>query len=311
MKKILFIAALAATVMSSCSNEDDLTGSTANVTDNNEIAFVTNNQAMAQTRSVTTSLTDFYVTAVTEDNEHYIERARMALSSGTFKSTNTKLYWPTTGKLNFYALNALMPIKYNENGVPQHTFTGVDGDKDYVAAVSANTSKVSVVPLTFNHIMTRVGVTVTMNNDLLDYKLKSIKAVDIRNGGVYTFGTTTGDYGSWTWDENQYRTYEWTTNLPCEIRQGQEEYVGTQFFNVIPQKSTPTFTLEYEVYQNGVLIADYTGSNAREVDVNVDWSPGQVINYIFYLDANEDELRFSATVNPWSTSDDEDVDYWN
>ena len=53
------------------------------------------------------------------------------------------------------------------------------------------------------------------------------------------------------------------------------------------------------------------GSNARGEDVNVDWSPGQAINYIFYLDANEDKLRFSTTVTPWSTADEEDVDYWN
>ena len=305
MKKILFIAALAATVMSSCSNEDDLTSSTISNTQSNEIAFQTS-ASKTLTRSVTTSLSDFYVDGWTGNplGYCYLLNEHVTLDSGTFKGANGALYWPTEGNLSFYALN--VPFTDTTQGGTNSdylmkTFTDVDGDADYVAAVSLNTAKTDVVPLTFKHILCRIGTKAVGTNSTHSYKLKSIK-MNTCGTGVYTFiNTDKSNPGTWSSSSSSTKDYTWKTGLPHGV--STSGYSLTESFNVIPLTTgNATFTIEYEVYYGSVKIGDYTGTNARTVSVSRgNWAPGKAINYNFYLDesSNETELQFSSSIDGW------------
>lgn len=299
MKKILFMAAMAVFGLSSCSNDDDATGmENAN---SNEIVFKTSNHKV-ETRSVTTSLNSFYVTVTTETGAEYINRAFYSLSGGVFTSTG-HFYWPLSGNLNFFALNTLQKMTITD-GIPSHTFTDVNGDADYVAAVKMSAAKCATVPLTFKHILTRIGVKVLTDDDMLEFNMKSLKMTTPCNG-TYTFDDVTGGSGYWNLTNDETKDYSWTANMPFVFGQG-DEYIGTQYFNVVPHNTTITFTAEYEVYENGVKVADYTGDNAREVDIDVEWSAGQAVNYVLYLSSHEDTIKFTSTVSPWSASEEDD-----
>ena len=296
MKKILFMAALAATVMSSCSNDDDFANASS-VTNSNEIAFQTTNPQGATTRAVVESLSDFYVTAVTQDKDAYIQHHLVSLSGGTFQSQTAKLYWPTSGTLNFYAINDDQPITIVD-GIPQYTFSAIDGDKDIVAALRTGTSKMSVVPLTFNHILTRVGFKVKSTDSNLVIKLKSI-TMNASNSGTYIFGSSTGASGTWK-SGSGFNGYSWTKSLPYEINSTQTEY-ASEYLNLMPNSDGIAINVEYEVYQNGIKIADYTGSNCRGVELSNSWKPSQVINYVLSIGASEDSFKFTSTVNSWDS----------
>ena len=310
MKKILFLAAMTAAVMTSCSNEDDLTGSNSNVTDTNEIAFQTSNPK-ALTRSVTTSLSDFYVEGWTGNplGYCYLLNEHVTLDGGTFKGANGALYWPTEGNLSFYALN--VPFTDTTQGGTNgdylmKTFTDVDGDADYVAAVSLSTSKMDVVPLTFKHILCRVGAKAVGTNSAHNYTLKSIK-MNTCGTGVYTFiNSDKSNPGTWSSSSTSTKDYTWKTGLPHGV--STSGYSLTDYFNVIPLTTgNVTFTVEYEVYYGSVKIGDYTGSNARTVSISrSNWASGKAINYKFYLDesSSETELQFSSTIEAWGDASD-------
>ena len=83
MKKILLLSAIALGVMTSCSNDDMLSGTSDSSVDANSIVFSTGENASVATRSgvTITSLSKFTVDAVTPDKKNYFSSVDFTFNS--------------------------------------------------------------------------------------------------------------------------------------------------------------------------------------------------------------------------------------
>ena len=108
MKKILLLSAITLGVMTSCSNDEMLSGTSDSSIDANSIVFSTGENASVATRSgvTVTSLSQFTVDAVTKDKKNYFSSVDFTFNSAksVFESA-TPYYWPTDGSLSFFAIS--------------------------------------------------------------------------------------------------------------------------------------------------------------------------------------------------------------
>lgn len=316
MKKFFLFAAIAVAALSSCSNDDDVVGeaSVPSSLAKDQIAFTTTNNAVTRAGDVT-SLSAFTATAITNDGKVYFDDMPFALSSGVFTSMDP-YFWPAAGTLDFFAVNvgAIRTV----SGVPSVVFSGNNGSNDFVAATYKKAAKMTTVPLTFRHILSRLTVKVKPYDasDGYDYQVVSVKAY-VKGSGTYKFDATTGGAGTWE-GKKDYVTYSFTTGLPGYIGKSYSGKVlaPTQAYYVIPATTSSdmvTFDVDYKVYKNGVLIADCTGDNCGSIDISEpDLAMGKSVCYILepsYYEDGSNVIKFSATVTPWGTTQEIDSDY--
>lgn len=124
--------------------------------------------------------------------------------------------------------------------------------------------------------------------------------------GTYTFGTTTGSAGSWD-TAPVTKDYPYAEGIgsgidiaPGQNAVGQHAPLGNLFWNVLP--ASPTFEVEYQVLQNGQIIADYTGSNKKTVTDDTPITMGNKYVYMFKLNDTPDpfkEIKFTKTITEY------------
>ncbi len=314
MKKILFLAAMTAAMLTSCSNDEVIE---SGVSENSAISFQTTGQK-AMTRSVVTSLSNFYVSAITSDNATYFYGQNFTLNGGIF-SSSTPYYWPTGKTLDFYATNqncefslpAAASNDYDHDPVIRYEVEA-DGDNDAVMAVSLNASKQTTVPLTFKHILTRIGVKVTSsdNDNNLTYVVKSVKFPVYTKATYDIFsGETSGQWADI--DNDSYSTMDYCNGSDHSFTGG-NSWTCSEMYNIIPAPNWhPSVTIEYQILQNGQVIVDKTGDDAAIAYIDCPsegWTQGSCFNFVFYLSNSESgtPIQFSSTVTSWDETADDD-----
>lgn len=316
MKKILFLsAALTAMVMTSCSNDEIIENGSSR---ENPVISFTSAPQNAMTRSVVTSLNSFCVNAITSDRNTYVTNEEFTLSGGKFTSSSP-YYWPTSKTLSFFAINesgnatfpALASGDFSHGPVIRYD-VDTDGDRDIVVATCLNASKQETVPLTFKHVLSRVGVKFTSvdSDNSLTYVVKSVK-VPAYLKAYYSFyeGKSTGE---WEYLSDYRGTEIDYCKGQSQTFTGGSSWSCSDMYNIIPMQGWhPIVTVEYQVLQNGQVVVDKTGENAAKVALNVPsegWAQGSCFNFVFYLSnsASDTPIQFTSTVTPWSQSGDDE-----
>lgn len=304
MKKILFMTALAAGFLTSCS-EDDL-GMQSSV-DNNTIAFTT---GKAQTRSGESinKLNRFYVTAVSADKSTYFNNEEFVYDGalGAFKA-NAPQYWPSTGTLSFFAINHTGTQSVDANNVPTYTYSNWAAEKDLVAATVIEGAKVMPYPLQFKHLTSQVYVSAEAANktEELSYEVRSIK-MTAPSTGTYSFATASGGVGSWSINNSQTSEYSFAQALPRTFSQNKMIELSSCYWNILPVTTGDlTFDIEYCVLQNEKVISDFTGTNAKHCVVSkpsLVAGKRYVYNFVLPIGTN-DEITFKANIKDWEDGD--------
>ena len=178
MKKIFLMTALAAGILSSCSEDDMFMQSTV---DSNTIAFATKQvNGNLQTRSAVSinSIDKFTVSAVNADNTPYFNNEEYVynVGEGVFKS-QTPHYWPTTGTLSFYAISNVGAYTADANNIPTYLYQNWAAEKDLVAATVKAGEKTIPYPLNFRHLTSQIYVSAEAEDktEELTYKVVSVK----------------------------------------------------------------------------------------------------------------------------------------
>lgn len=315
MKIFFLFAAIAAAVsFTSCSNDDDLTtvsNPSASGLAETPISFITDEGKAVTRAGDVTSLTSFKVTGVTSTGTTYFANETFNFANSMF-SSSTPYYWPTSGTMDFYAANA-GTINY-ASGSASMTFTANNGTTDYVTAVSKAASKAVTVPLSFKHIMSRLSIKVKPYDatDGYDYKISKIN-VCAMGTGKYTFGTTTGSVGTWS-DVKSYVDYVYTGGLPAttgKSNSGKVISLSEAYYLIPPtaaQSDMITVDFYFEVYKNGVLVGNFTGSSSVSTDItNIGLAPGKSVCLVLmpsFDTVGEKPIAFTATVTPWGATTD-------
>ena len=303
MRKLLLLTAITAVFQSSCSEDDFTTQSTIDV---NTIAFATN-KAMTSTRSAETitSINKFIVSAVNNDNTTYYSNEDYIYDSGsrTFKSS-TPHYWPTTGTLSFYAISDAGSYAVDANNVPQFSYTNWPAEKDLVAATVLAGEKQNPYPLNFKHLTSQILVSAEAQDKTqeMTYKLVSVKLIT-PSTGEYHFADATGGVGTWTIDNTSTSEYSYSTALPRTFKQNGQVALSSCYWNILPvTDGTMSFVIEYQVLQNGKIITDNTGVNAKTCTIDSpNLEAGKRYNYNFQLAVgSHEEIAFSVYIADWS-----------
>lgn len=325
MKKMFFLSALMAVgslAMTSCSNEDELASSgQVSTLDPNVVAFSTNGQkGMTRSGATVTSLTTFNVWSSTADGNAYIgaldgsgEAFTYDALSEVFKS-DVNHYWPSVGTLNFFASNVFTQMDgYYSDQTPHDAVVEYtnDGSKDIVCATVRTGTKTIPYPLLFHHVLSQVKVTAEAKDKTQDlqYRIVGI-TMTTQDDGVYHYATSTAGIGTWELnDEESTRAYAFGANMPA-VFEKDGRFASTDYWNVLPCVNDIVFSIQYQVIQNGVVISDFTGANAKTVTVS---SPGLLsekkYTYNFKLGIdNDDVITFTSTVSDWEDTDPIDLD---
>lgn len=187
MKKNLFILAVTAAALASCSN-DVTTAVNKTLNAHQEITFRSTTDGMTRAADITTSnLSTIYVTANKSGspvtNEFGVTTPETFTNdNGTFSSTN-KHYWPAAGSLDFIAFAPATGSDINRTDSTQFSVTPNStpaSQVDFVYAVVRNQSKLtssSGVALNFRHAESRVVI--QLKNTSSDYKF-TVNDVSLR-----------------------------------------------------------------------------------------------------------------------------------
>lgn len=305
MKKILFMAAIAACMgfMTSCSQEDDYAPSSC--VENNAIAFSTkSNDAMTRSGQTINSLNKFTVTAVNADKTAHFSSVEFNFDtfSSSFKSA-TPYYWPVGNSLSFYAISNPGSVTLDANNVPKYAYTNWGGETDLVAATVLAGNKQIPYPLAFQHVLSQIVISADAANktERLTYKLVDVEMSAPCNG-TYSFATATGGAGSWEISNTATKVYSYASALPKTFEQNSFATSGKVYWNILPVKTgTISFKVAYQVFQNGKMIADYTGSKAKTCELsNPNLNSGCIYNYNFKLTrGTNEEITFSTSITAW------------
>ena len=315
MKKFIFMTAFAATMglMTSCS-EDELTSPSS--VDNNTIAFATkSNKAMTRSASTLTELEKFTVSANNADNSIFFADQLFTydMSASIFKSA-TSYYWPLGGSLSFYAINEPGTKSLNGSNIPSYSYENWAGETDLVAATVLSGNKTVPYPLTFKHVTSQVYVTAEAINKTEDltYKLISVK-MSTPSTGTYSFADATGGQGSWVIDKDKTSEYSFAEGMPIEIDKNGRANPSDVYWNILPvTDGTIEFSIEYQVYQNNKMIADFTGVTAKKAKaLSPQLEMGKKYIYNFLMsrgtDDADDVLSFTTTIIGWDSETNLDI----
>jgi len=305
MKKFLLFSALAAGFLASCS-EDELASQMSSV-NNNTISFATN-RAKATTRSGETikSLDHFTVHAINADRTTYFgsERYTYDSNAGVFKS-QTPHYWPTSGTLDFYAINEPGAVHTISDNIPQYDYNNWAAEKDLVAATALVGEKEIPYPLAFKHLTSQIYVSAEAENkeEKLTYKVTSIK-MTTPSTGTYSFDETSGGTGTWEIDNSSVSEYSYNSALPLSFTQNGQIELSSLYWNILPVTSGILhFEVQYQVFQNGKLISDNTGDKAKDCIIEKpNLQAGKKYIYNFVLSRSTDnEITFTTTISDWES----------
>ena len=135
----------------------------------------------------------------------------------------------------------------------------------------------------------------------LTYKLVDVEMTAPCNG-TYSFATTTGGAGSWEISNSASKAYSYASAMPKSFDQSGSATSGKVYWNILPVKTgTISFKVAYQVFQNGKMSADYTGSKAKTCElVNPNLNSGCIYTYNFKLTrGSNDEITFTMSMSGW------------
>ncbi|WP_455667021.1 hypothetical protein [Phocaeicola sp.] len=203
-------------------------------------------------------------------------------------TTTKDYYWPTSGKLQFFAIPTDLGITYNTVASGYPTITAPAG-KDIVAAHTPNATYAdnNTVALTFKHLLTKVNFKCQIENT--DY---TATVTDITIKGILGTGNGSYDFGTQQWNldnvtEKQYTNYTQETALLV--------YPQTDAITVEVTYSVKLKDTEIEVMASATKIATVTTSGV--------WASNKNISYTLSLPINANKIVVSASVEDNWTND--------
>lgn len=319
MKKI-FVLALAAAAMVSCSNNDLLEVNQEAIDFGGP--FVENaTRATDLSYSGSTDFTAFKVYGTVKGSSANVvpifagDEVTGAVGS-SFWSCANKQYWINGGKYNFAAVSNEGTVATLENGLPKTiTYTADDnGNKDLLFATSTRTGAQSgntAVDFSFNHLLAKVYFTVTSNTEGgYAYTVSDLQIKGLHKKGTYTVTYTDGNSdslyetvtGAWTGtDAGAASSVTDFGDVEMVAKSDTGGKTNATELLLIPTtaKYTVLFnvTLSKSVTVDGVTTTTDIDTYPVSIEVDQDLVAGSAYNFNIGLSVGE-QIQFTVTNKP-------------
>ena len=313
MKKI-FVLALAAAAMVSCSNNDLLEVNQEAIDFGGPFVENATRATDLSYSGSTTAFTAFKVYGTVKGSSAnvvpiFAGDAVTGAVGGSVWSCDNKQYWINGGKYNFAAVSNEGTVATLENGLPKTiTYTADDnGNKDLLFATSTRTGAQSgntAVDFSFNHLLAKAYFTVTSNTeDGYAYTVSNLQIKGLHKKGTYTVTYTDGNSdslyetvtGAWTGTDadaassvTDFGDVEDVTSADTDGKTNATELL------LIP--TTDNFTVSFSVTlsKNSTVIDTY---NVGPITVTNELVAGSAYNFNIGLSVGE-QIQFTVTNKP-------------
>lgn len=313
MKKILFVALAAATMMSCTENEViENAGNKAaidfgTVVKNGTRALVTTN-ANFEKFTVNGYKTTGAMGADVQLAADFINNLELTKTAG-WKYTDT-YYWPLTGNVQFFATSPAQTLKLPATGYPtfDYTIKAEASQEDLVAANVIDKAKgTGAVVLPFQHLLTQVNFSIKGEAPDFTYTVTKLVIKGAKNTGTFAFdGSAT--VGGWTTLAATTADYTFTgskvvapTTADATVETKFED-AGNALFMLMPQKDLSGVTLEitYTAAPTGKP-TEYTFNSTKTLNLSGEWGMGKNIRYTLELSNDASPIAFGEpTVGEWT-----------
>lgn len=319
MKKNLFILAVTAAALASCSN-DVTTAVNTTLNAPQEITFRTTADRM--TRAADINLTTlqgsgFYVSARNSDNTVFSDFTDKLFSySDGFWTCSPAYVWPSSGDLDFYAYAPAVTGQisghsdYKTFAVTPSATTAEQVDLVFANANGKNQSNSSTgVALNFRHAESKVAIKLKNSNAAMTMTVGNVVIGNVLNSGTYSYtkieaGTTAASTfllnSDWSLDGATATTYTQTVTTASAYSSSDPVQAGVDMI-LIPQTLTAAtayasddassafsgayITVQIKIQQSGAYIVGTAESfvTAMWPLTSITWQPGHKYTYIIDL----------------------------
>lgn len=293
MKRILIIAAVA-TALAACQKSLPVS-----LSDSGEICFGTTGicvetKAFTETTTSTLQTGGFRVAAVIDADHSVMFNSALRYNSTdrVYRVHNGEseehYYYPSEGTMSFYGVYPVtQAIAVDEDGAATLAYSQ-DADTDLVIATTTAVGRTAdPVMLTFDHLLSRVGMTAVTDDANLSCELYSITVNDV-DGGTYSFSD-----GAWT-PSGIRADYTYFTDAEGTEVTTTAAAVGSAM-SFMPGDITVNAKWKCFNKNGGQLISD----NDATATLSLTGGMQSTLNLV--LPANSSEIRFTISVNAWAT----------
>lgn len=315
MKKILFVALAAATMMSCTENEViENAGNKAKI----DFGTVVKNG----TRAVVTTNDNFdkftvngYKTAdvmgsTVQLATGFINNLELTKADG-WKYTDT-YYWPLTGYVQFFATSPAQALNITAAGYPtfDYTIKAEASQEDLVAAnVIDRTKDGGAVILPFQHLLTQVNFSIKGKTPDFTYTVSKLVIKGVKDKGTFKFtgANTVGTWNSLTASTADLAyTFTGTKSVaPTTADAAVEtkfEDAGKALFMLMPQDDLTGATLEITYTAAPTAKpTEFTFSDTKVLNLTGAWGMGKNIRYTLELSNDASPVEFGTpSVGGWT-----------
>lgn len=327
MKKILFLAMVAAALVSCSQNEEF-----ENAGQKAEIKFGT--VVKAGTKAVLTTNDNFktftvyaYKTAASiSDPSSDLSSVFMSgvevkkNEAGTaWETGEKKYYWPATGKVQFFATSPAQTwgTIVADQKYPNFEYTIKDeaNQEDLVAANLIDEDKTSTgLVFPFRHLLSQVNITLKGAQADFIYTVSSVVIKGAKDKGTFTFNGDKTEVGAWTNQSQsnaaQPSAYTYApqdaivltpTSNPAKTDEKPLETLGNALFMLMPQTlEGVTLEITYSAEPSDDL-GNYTYNDTKTLNLTGTWGIAQNIRYTLELSTDASPIEFKdPTVGGWT-----------
>lgn len=313
MKKILFVALAAATMMSCTENEViENAGNKAaidfgTVVKNGTRAAVTTN-ATFETFTVNGYKTEGAMGDAVALNSDFINNLAVSKSGSDWTYTG-EYYWPLKEKVQFFATSPAQTLKLPATGYPtfDYTIKAEAAQEDLVAANVIDKAKGDgPVVLPFQHLLTQVNFSIKGEAPDFTYTVTKLVIKGAKNTGTFEFdgSATVGGWTSLAATANY--TFEGTKSVaPVKDEATPSvtnfEEANNALFMLMPQTlSGVTLEITYTAAPT-LKPTEYTYNDTKTLNLSGEWGMGKNIRYTLELSNDASPIDFGTpTVGEWT-----------
>lgn len=313
MKKILFLALAAATVMS-CTESEEI----ENAGQKTKVEFGT--IVKGSTRAVITTTDNFEKFTVNGYKTSEAMGTGVQLATGFMddvvvaKSGETwgydgTYYWPLTGNVQFFATAPAQTLNITAAGYPTFDYTvkaATDSQEDLIAAnVIDKTKESGAIILPFQHLLTQVNFSIKGGTPDFVYTVTKLTLKGIKNTATFTFDgqQTVGTWGNQTASGADYTFTGSKVVAPDDENKDAItafEETNKALFMLMPQTlAGATLEITYTAAPSGKP-TEYTYNDTKKLNLTGDWGMGKNIRYTLVLTNDASPVTFGKpTIGGW------------